>query len=253
MKQKTFEDIFTLGNIVSENAHYRHFHYPKMLIRYDSNFIEFKNLPSLAEFKKAEEYLRNYHLKRGQNHVKFYFPANIKPAGELNAYLTNNMGYEIGFLELYTIQPIHFPSVGSNPDIDIQMVTDKNLDVLINLKYKNDLEFGNEFARQKTDLIKRQFNDQDIQQVLAFYKGSPAGYVDIIISNETVEIDELTVDEMFQNKGIGSRLQKFVMDSFPKKTVILVADGEDTPKEMYKKQNYQYLGFKYEIQKIYQD
>ncbi|MFS0614992.1 GNAT family N-acetyltransferase [Lederbergia ruris] len=252
MKQITFEDIFTLGNIVSENAHYRHFHYPEMLIRYDSNFIEFKNLPSLTEFKKVEKYLRNYHLKRGQNHIKFCLPANIKLAGELNVYL-NNMGYKIGFLELYAIKPIHFPSVVSNPDIDIQMVTDKNLEVLINLKYKNDLAFGKEFARQKTDLIRRQFDDKDIQQVMAFYKGSPAGYVDIIISNETVEIDELTVNEMFQNKGIGSRLQRFVMDSFPNKTVILVADGEDTPKEMYKKQNYQYLGFKYELQKVYQD
>ena len=88
---------------------------------------------------------------------------------------------------------------------------------------------------------------------MAFYKGSPAGYVDVIISNETVEIDNLTVDESFQKKGIGSRLQKFVMESFPEKIVILVADGEDTPREMYKKQNYQYHGFKYETQKIYQD
>ena len=88
---------------------------------------------------------------------------------------------------------------------------------------------------------------------MAFYKGSPAGYVDVIISNETVEIDNLTVDEEFQKKGIGSRLQKFVMDSFPEKVVILVADGEDTPREMYKKQNYQYHGFKYEILKLYQD
>lgn len=252
MKQITFEDIFTLGNIVSENAHYKHFHYPEMLIRYDSNFIEFKNLPSLTEFKKVEEYLRDYHLKRGQKHVKFYLPANIKPEGELNAYLTD-MGYEMGFLELYAIQPSDFPTVRSNPDIDIQMVTEENLEILINLKYKSDLEFGSEFARQKTDLIKRQFDDPAIRQVLAFYKGSPAGYVDVIISGETVEIDELTVDEMFRNKGIGSRLQKFVMDSFSKKTLILVADGEDTPKEMYKKQNYEYLGFKYEIQKVYQD
>lgn len=43
------------------------------------------------------------------------------------------------------------------------------------------------------------------------------------------------------------------MESFPEKTVILVADGEDTPREMYKKQNYQYHGFRYETQKVYQD
>ncbi|WP_040373640.1 GNAT family N-acetyltransferase, partial [Peribacillus psychrosaccharolyticus] len=67
------------------------------------------------------------------------------------------------------------------------------------------------------------------------------------------EIDGLTVDENFRNKGIGSKLQEFVMETFPEKLVILIADGEDTAREMYKKQNYQYHGFKYEAQKIYQD
>ncbi|GAB4075053.1 GNAT family N-acetyltransferase [Barrientosiimonas marina] len=252
MQQITFENIYTLGNIATENALYRHFHYPDMLISYDSNFIEFKVLPSLTEFKRVEIYLREYHFKRGQRHLKFYFPVNIKPSEELNIYLTD-MGYEIGFQELYAIQPKQFPSVENNPDIDIEKVTNKNLAVNLDLQYRNDLEFGREFADQKANLIKRQFEGQDIQQVLAFYKESPAGYVDVIISDETVEIDNLTVDESFRNKGIGSRLQKFVMDSFPERIVILVADGEDTPKEMYKKQNYKYQGFKYEAQKIYQD
>ncbi|SES46493.1 GNAT family N-acetyltransferase [Psychrobacillus sp. OK032] len=252
MKQITFEDIYTLGKIVAENAQYRHYHYPKMLTRYSSNFIEFKTLPSLTEFKEAEDYLREYHLKKGQKHVKFYFPENIKTTGELIVYLTH-MGYEIGFLELYAIQPKHFPPVKNNPDIDIQVVTDKNLEVLLNLQYQDDLNYGSEYAKQKVDLIKRQFENQNIQQVLAFYKGSPAGYVDVIISSETAEIDNLTVNELFRNKGIGSRLQKIVMELFPEKIVILVADGEDTPREMYKKQNYQYHGIKYEAQKIYQD
>ncbi|WP_066307430.1 GNAT family N-acetyltransferase [Bacillus sp. FJAT-29814] len=252
MKQITFEDIYTLGIIVSENSQYRHYHYPEMLIRYDSNLIEFKTLPTVTEFKEAENYLRDYHLKRGQKHVKFSFPDNIKPTGELLAYLTD-MGYEIGFLELYAIEPKHFPSVINNPDIDIQVVTNQNLEVFLDLQYQHDLTYGIEFAKQKVDLIKRQFEDQKVQQVLAFYKGSPAGYVDVIISSETAEIDNLTVDELYQKKGIGSRLQKFVMELFPEKIAILVADGEDTPREMYRKQNYQYYGFKYEALKVNRD
>lgn len=41
------------------------------------------------------------------------------------------------------------------------------------------------------------------------------------------------------------------MNQFFDKTVILVADGEDTPREMYRKQHYQYLGFKYVVMKIF--
>ena len=252
MKQITFEDIYILGKTVEENDLYRHYHYPEMLVRYDSNFIEFKTLPTLTEFKEVENYQREFHMNRGQKHVKFSFPENVKPEGELISYLTDK-NYDIGFLELYAIQPKEFPTVRSNPDIDIQIVTDKSLQAFLDLQYIYDVEIGKEFAEQKADLIKRQFNDRDILQVLAFYKGEPAGYVDVIISNETVEIDNLTVDESFQKKGIGSRLQKFVMDTFPEKVVILVADGEDTPREMYIKQNYRYKGFKYEIYKIYED
>lgn len=248
MKHITFEDIYKLGKRVVENSLYRQIHYPEMLIRYDSNFIEFKRVPSLKEFKEVENYLKDYHLSRGQGHVKFYFPANIKPTGELSNYLTN-MDYELDYLELYAIQPEHFPAVKNNPDIVIQVVTESNFEELLGLRYKNDLEYGTEFAEQKADLIKGQFEEEAIQQISAFYKGIPVGCVDIIISDETVEIDDLIVDEPYRNKGIGSRLQRFIMDSFSEKVIILVADGEDTPREMYKKQNYKYQGFQYEVQK----
>lgn len=252
MKQITFGDIYILGNIVAENDLYRHYHYPEMLIRYDSNFIEFKKQPSLTELKEAEKYLREFHLRQGQKHVKFCFPANSRPEGEIVDYL-NDSGYENGFLELYAIQPDQFPLVEYHPDIDIQVVTDKNFETYLDQQYKQDLAFGSEFARAKIDLAKRQFTDSSFIKIIAFYKGNPAGYVDVITTDKTAEIDNLTVDETYQKKGIGSRLQKFVMDIFPDKTVILVADGEDTARDMYMKQNYQYLGFQNEVQKIYGD
>ncbi|WP_226666265.1 GNAT family N-acetyltransferase [Metabacillus litoralis] len=251
MKHITFDDIYTLGKVVVENDQYKHFHFPEMLTSYSSNFIEYKHLPSLAEFTEVENYLREYHLKKGQKHVKFHFPANEKPTTELIAHL-NEIGYEIGFMELYAIQPNQFPVFKNNPDINIAVVTDENLETYLTLQYQHNLEYGFEFATQKAQLIKGQFLEQNILQILAYYKGDPAGYVDIIISNETAEIDNLTVDEKFRNRGIGRKLQQYVMQSFPKKTVILLADGEDTPREMYKKQNYQYQGFKYEVQKIYE-
>ncbi len=122
----TFENINTLGNIVFENKLYKHIHYPEMLVRYDSNFIEFKKMPSLSEFIEAASYLREYHLKNNQRHIKFYFPANEKLATELVDYL-NQSGYDIGFLELYAIQPNQFPPMDDRPDIEIQVVSEENL------------------------------------------------------------------------------------------------------------------------------
>ncbi|WP_052044358.1 GNAT family N-acetyltransferase [Alkalihalobacillus alcalophilus] len=66
-----------------------------------------------------------------------------------------------------------------------------------------------------------------------------------------IEIDNLHVDDNYQKRGIGRQLQKAVMNEFPDKTVILIADGDDTPREMYQKQGYQYLSFMYEVLKTW--
>ncbi|QQZ07707.1 GNAT family N-acetyltransferase [Heyndrickxia vini] len=251
MENITFNHIYTLGNIVFENEIYKHYHYPEMLVRYDSNFLAFKKMPSIDEFKAAFTYLRNYHMKHGQSHVKFTFPENQKPPEGFLEYLNDN-DFLYGYNELYEIQPDQFPRLKDNPDININPVTAENLDAFLTLQYTFDEEYGEEFAKQKVALHNRNFKDEQIMQVLAYYRGLPAGSVDIIISEDTAEIDQLSVLDTMQRKGIGGRLQKFVMDHFPQKTIILVADGNDTPREMYQKQNYQYVGFKYECIKVFE-
>ncbi len=250
MEKITFNNIYTAGQSIYENEIYRHYHYPEMLLMYDSNFIAFKVLPSLTEFKEAEVYLRDYHLKRGQKHVKFYFPDNEKPDSELMNYFSDS-GYDVGYNVLFAIQPVQFPRIDPHPDIDIQAVTNENVETYLNLQYEADLQFGEDFAAQKIDMHKRNFMDRSIQQIMAIYKGMPAGSVDVILTDKTAEIDGLSVKERFQKKGIGARLQKFVMDKYFNKTVILVADGQDTPRKMYQKQNYQNLGFQYQVQKVH--
>ncbi|MHC5267808.1 GNAT family N-acetyltransferase [Enterococcus sp. LJL98] len=248
MKEITFKNISTIGNVLDNNQQYIHIHYPEMPVRYDSNLIAFQKMPSLDDFKETESYLRNFHLQYDQNHLKFRFPENQKLTEELKKYCLKS-GYSLDFLELYVIKPENFPKIESSAVIAVQLVKKEHLIDLIQLKYQNDLEYGEDFAKQKTDLVKRQFSDSNTQQVIAYYEGFPVGYVDLILADKTVELDELTVLETYQRRGIGSQLQKFVMESFPEKSIILVADGEDTPREMYQKQNYQYLGFQYEATK----
>jgi hypothetical protein len=247
--QITFDNIFIHSHVTAENNLYKHYHFPEMLSRYDSNYIQFKTFPTLGELKQAEGYLRDFHRKNGQKHVKFKFPVNDKVPVQLMNYL-NQENYDIGFLELYSIEPKQFPEVKAHPAIEVQIVTEHNLKAFLALQYQQDIMFGSNFANQKVELNKRIFEDPNIMQLLALYKGTPAAAVDVIISEDTAEIDNLGVDEAFQKKGIGSRIQKFVMDTFHDKTVILVADGQDTPKEMYKRQNYQYLGYQYYTQKV---
>ena len=249
MEEITFENTHQSGEVVFENDLYIHIHHPEMLLSYDNNYIKFKSNPSVAEFTETEQYLRSFHLKYGQKHVKFNFPENEKLTPELiNLLIAAN--YNIGLLELYTIQPNQFPAVKGNPEITIQPVSDINLDTYLEFQFEQDLKFGYGYAEQRQVQHERNFRNEKILQLIAYFQGFPAGSADVIITNGTAEIAEFIVRETFQKKGIGSRLQKYVMDQFFDKAVILVANGEDTARDMYRRQNYQYLGYKIEVMKV---
>lgn len=249
----TFQNIHKIGHIIYEDALYRQYHYPEMLSRYDSNFIEWKQMPTLEEFKKIEQALHTFHQQHGQQHVKFVFPADEKIPDPITSYLKEE-NYNIGFLELYTIQPSQF-TVAKNPNINVQPVTEKNLEDFLKLQYTEDLRYGENFATQKQTMLRRQFQEEsDRYQILAYNKeGVPVGSVEVSEKEQTAEIDNLFVIESNQRKGIGGQLQRHVMDQFPDKTIILVADGEDTPRNMYQKQNYKFQGFQYEVLKVEND
>ncbi|HAM81927.1 GNAT family N-acetyltransferase [Ornithinibacillus bavariensis] len=246
----TFENIETKGHVIKENDLYKHYHYPEMLTRYDSNFIAFKRMPTMHEFKEAEVFLRNFHVNNGQNHVKFLFPPNQNVSVELVEYF-NMEGYTSGINELYAINPANFPMVSENPNIQVEKVNAKNYEEYLKLQYDQEIQFGENFAKEKVKLHQLRFHSNDVVQFIVFYQDKPVGAVDVILSEGIAEIDNLFVIDSMQRKGIGSQLQRNVMDLYQDRTVILIADGKDTPREMYQKQNYQLMGFQCEVLKVY--
>lgn len=152
---------------------------------------------------------------------------------------------------MYAIKPEQFPAIPVHEKIVVEKVTTENKERFLDLKYEIDREFGSDFAEQKRRIHEKNYLDESVMQLLAFYDGKAVGAVDVMISEQTAEIDGLVVLDDYQKKGIGSQLQKFVMDQCADKTVILIADGEDTPREMYKRQNYEYIGYQFEALKVY--
>lgn len=246
MNNISYKHIYESGKIVKQTPQWIHIHNPEMLLQYDSNYIEFLSMPTKEEFSEAEAYLQNFHQKTGQNHLKFVFPENEMLTKDLIEELVSKKQYDIGFTELYAIKPTQFPSIKTDPDILIQKVETENFEDFLKLEYKQDIEYGEAFAKGKRNAYQQNQKDDSVIQVIAYYKGQPAGALETILAEYTAEIDGLFVLEEFQRKGIATRLQKFVMDCCSDKTVILLADGDDTPKEMYKKQNYTFQGFQYE-------
>lgn len=249
MKTITFENTYILGYIVNESEQYRQYHYPEMLCRYDSNFIALKQMPTLIVFRQLEQSLRAFHRAHGQQHLKFIFPPNKIMSDEIANYMKTEE-YDIGFVELYAINPKMF-SVAKHSSIDVQLVSDTNMEAFLKLQYEEDLKYGETFAKEKQELLRRQYDDGSKLQMIAYYEGNPAGCVEVIERDKTVEIDNFFVAKLFRYHGVGGQIQRFVMELFVDKTVILLADGEDTAREMYQKQGYEYLGFRYDGLKVH--
>ena len=71
-------------------------------------------------------------------------------------------------------------------------------------------------------------------RLIAYLGKKPVGIVDLIITSHTVEIDGLGVMEQYRHNAIGSSIQSHVGKLAKTKPVTLVADGEDTAKDIKK-------------------
>lgn len=105
MEKVTYKNIHKEGKRIKETSDWFHVHNEEMLLQYDSNYIQFKKMPTIQEFELVEDYLKTFHQKTGQKHLKFVFPENEKFTKDLLEYIVQNLHYEVGMTELYAIAP----------------------------------------------------------------------------------------------------------------------------------------------------
>lgn len=247
----SFKDITSYSTCIDENEFFKQFYNKDAAFRFDSNYFELKYTPSLLEFELIEEMQLAFHQEVRLNHLKFYWPENTGFSKEIMEYFDKE-GYELEMLELYSISPLEFRPTRAYSQIEVQYVTEKTLEEFKKISYQQDLEFGREFADPKQHFYDWQFESPSIRLVLATINGKAAGTLTMVISEETIEIDDVATVLKYRSNGVATALQKFVMKEAQTshKQVILVADGEDTPKQMYQRQGYQYVSYQLGAQKV---
>lgn len=240
----TFSNIEHHSTIVDDNEFFTQYLSEENNWRYDSNFFKLKFQPYLQEFKLIEEMQLVSHRQHNMKHLKFYWPMDTPLTSEITKYFDRE-GYLLEFLEIYTINPTDFKASSTNSEVTVKVVTEETLGSFKSFNYPNDKETGSDFAHYKLKFYERLLDDDQFKLYIATIENQVVGSLITIESEELIEIDDVYTHEDWRNKHVATGLQMAVMeDAIDKdKTVILVADGEDTVRSMYERQGYQREGY----------
>lgn len=230
---------------------FTHFQNNAAPFMYAENFIQFHQVPTLADFIDALAYLKSNHAQNGQRFIKVVWPEDHEIPQDIISHLGSN-DFSLDVLELYAATPETFiPTREASPrSIQVDWVKDTNRDGYLTVSASGAREVSEAFAEQKLPITLKKFTSAGFHPIVAVVEGQAAGSIDLYITDDTIEIDSFYVLPSFRRKGIGTALQEFVMAHADGRTVLLVADASDTAREMYNRQNYTYLSFRYELLKL---
>ncbi|ADC86892.1 GNAT family N-acetyltransferase [Staphylococcus lugdunensis] len=250
MEELSFEHIAIMGNLFYEDSNKKIYLTPEEPHTYHSNQWIYKQLPNIEEWRRDVQRQQQFHQAHQCTHLAFTFPANHHLDNDWKQIL-NKEGYQLGVLELYVIESAELARWQTKSDVQIQIVDKDNLEDYLTIYKHFALPFGHRFADESVKRTRIHIQQQydNVVRLLAYYQNQPAGILDMIVSDEIVEIDGFGVLENYQHQGIGSTLQAYVGQYADTRPVILVADGEDTARDMYLKQGYIYKGFCYQVVK----
>lgn len=249
MEKISFELINHYGQVVKETNAYAFFQLAEVKDRYDSNFMRLKQMPSCKQFEGFVEELKGLASVYGNPHGKLVLPENCKPVEALEVK-AKELGFDWSFLELYTVEPTEFLTNNSakcDLDIEVKWIPEELVEAYGQMHFEESVQWGEAYATAIRAYKKGLIEKADIRIAVAVLDGELVGSTDVIMLAGYAEIDKFFVKHKFQKRGIGTVIQQFVMQEAEAagRSVILVADGEDTPSEMYLKQGYAFVAFQY--------
>ncbi|MEL0537865.1 GNAT family N-acetyltransferase [Staphylococcus debuckii] len=221
---------------------------PEEPLTYYSNKWVYHEMPEFEQWLKDAETQLQQHHAQGSHHLMFTFPENTELSLTFQDYLEKE-SYELGLMEMYAIEAGALK--GKIPDtLEIEWVNEDNLDDYLSIHRTFAIQFGEDYADESERTIRKNFQDeQQVKRIVVYYQNQPVGSLDAIETEQTLEIDSFGVIESMRRQGIGRAMQAFVAAYAEDKPIILVADGEDTAKDMYIKQGYTFISYRYQILK----
>src|SRR5699024_10149460 len=174
-------------------------------------------------------------------HVIFDWHDNIVLNSELLNYFDKE-NYKIGMQYLYWITSDLFKIKRLNKNLSIQKVTDQNFADFLRVNLEEDFLHGRKDFEHKKRMYTDEYPLKEVTFLLAYLNDQAVGSLILIHSKDYLEVDNVLTKAEFRKNKVATSMFSYVVNELlmPEQLVILVADAEDTPKEMYEKMGFQY-------------
>lgn len=246
----SFINIEKYSAIVEDNELFSQYTNEEIPSQLSANFMLLKFSPVLSEFKLLEKMHLDYQRFIEQPHLKITWPENLGLSPEVLDYLDQE-NYRIGMLNLYWITAKELIAKPWNPQLQLKEVTPASLPEFLSLNFEEDLTYGEDFARNKQLVYRHQYQRPGVAFYLGSIEDTPVASFICNTSDDYVEVDHLLTAHKFRKQQIAQTVLYYIVEKASKndKTLILVADAEDSVKDMYEKLGFQLAGFQISAEK----
>lgn len=217
---------------------------------YSNNKIVLDFVPTAEELDILEDNFLDYAYDLNLAYYSFVLPMNQPLAPDLFTSI-GEVGYEISLTKLMVLDPADFKATTKAKDTYGDRLVLKEVDSSIEQDYFNfnqvfdkAIDDSGQFAAQKLNYYPWFLAENNTTALAVYIDDKLVAITDIIRLAHAYEIDNFQVLDDYQRQGIGSLIQQWVCDKAlaEGKMVILSADADDTPYDMYVKQGYQDQG-----------
>ena len=250
MQAFTFDNMFTLADTYDETELYYFIGNRKVPSMYSNNKIVLDFVPTAEELDILEDNFLDYAYDLNLAYYSFVLPMNQPLAPDLFASI-GEVGYEISLTKLMVLDPADFKATTKAKDTYGDRLVLKEVDPSIeqdyidfNQVFDKAIDDSGQFAAQKLNYYPWFLAENNTTALAVYIDDKLVAITDIIRLAHAYEIDNFQVLDDYQRQGIGSLIQQWVCDKAlaEGKMVILSADADDTPYDMYVKQGYQDQG-----------
>ena len=186
------------------------------------------------------KYSNNFYVTSDKKGVKAILKDNKRDFIKIDSF--NDLSEYLKDFEkdvtVYLLSHIYNISISINNNHKIKKLDFNDYADLRNFIYKEDLRFGEEFARGNADRLTETFlNNDKFTCYLIYDNDILVGMIHAYIYENMAKLEEFVILESYRNKGYGKALFKYAVDDLKDKDIKMIeleAELDDYPINIYK-------------------